>query len=358
VGLVLVLGTISLMIVTSYDKACPAVTAADAGSDAMRAVRLRCYGLSEGLRVERVARPVPGDGQVLIRIHATSVNPAEWHGVMGQPYLIRFSEGIGAPKDAKLGYDMAGVVEAVGPKVTRLKPGDEVFGGVPGAFAEYAIGRDAGSIVLKPANLSFEEAAGITIAGLTALQGLRDHGHVKPGHKVLINGASGGVGTYAVQIAKAMGAEVTGVCSTRNVELVRSLGADHVIDYTRADFTQGDVRYDVILDNVGNHSYFALANVTQPDGVIVTVGGTNKTGWLGPLTRIAWRAVVRHFIDPAMPFYIAKGNQPDLEYLAGLAREGKLRTAIDRRYPLEETRQALEYIGSQRARGKVIVTLR
>jgi NADPH:quinone reductase-like Zn-dependent oxidoreductase len=309
------------------------------------------------LHVERVPKPVPGDGQVLIRVHATSVNPAEWYGVTGQPYLIRFSNGIGAPNDPQVGLDVAGVVEAVGPNVTRLKIGDEVFGGVRGAFTEYAIGRDAGSIVRKPENLSFEEAAGIPIAAITALQGLRDHGHVQAGHKVLINGASGGVGTFAVQIARAMGAEVTGVCSTRNVELVRSLGAEQVIDYTRTDFTVGDRRYDVILDNVGNHSYFDLAKVTAPGGVIVTVGAPKNNRWLGPLTRIAWRAVVKHFVEPPLPFFIAEINQTDLEYLAGLAREGKMRTVIDRRFSLEQTGHALEYIGSQRARGKVIVTI-
>jgi NADPH:quinone reductase-like Zn-dependent oxidoreductase len=357
VATVLVLGIATLMIVTSYDKDCPAVVAAEGGEGTMRALRHRCYGVPQGLQLDRVAKPTPGDGQVLIKVRASSVNPAEYHRITGTPYVIRFGEGIGAPQDASAGYDMAGVVEAVGPNVTRLKVGDEVFGGVGGAFAEYAIGRDAGSIVLKPANMTFDEAAGITIAGLTALQGLRDNGHLKAGHKVLINGASGGVGTYAVQIAKAMGAEVTGVCSTRNVELVRSLGADHVIDYTRANFTEGTERYDVILDNVGNHSYFDLANITKPDGVIVTVSGPKTNPWLGPIGRVVWRGVVQNFVDPALPFFIAKGNQPDLEYLAGLAREGKLRTVIDKRFPLEQTGQALEYIGSQRARGKVIVTI-
>jgi NADPH:quinone reductase-like Zn-dependent oxidoreductase len=354
---VLVLGIATLMTVTAYDSPCPPLAEASAGAETMTAVMHRCYGVPNGLRVERITRPVPGDGQVLIRVHATSVNPAEWHGVSGEPYVVRLTTGIGLPKHARPGYDVAGVVEAVGPNVTSFKPGDAVFGGAGGAFAEYVIAREQGAIVHKPESLSFEEAAAIPIAAITALQGLRDQGHIKAGHKVLINGASGGVGTFAVQIAKAMGAEVTGVCSTRNVELVRSLGADHVVDYTQSNFTEGAQRYDLILDNVGNHSYFDLARVTKPDGTIVTVGGPKKNPWLGPIGRVLWRKAVEPFIDPALPFFIASVNKPDLEFLATLATEGKLRSAIDRRYPLEKTAEALEYIGSQRARAKVVITV-
>ncbi len=254
IGGVLTIGIATLMTVTAYDSPCPTATPADAGSDSIRALVPRCYGV-QNIRVERIAKPVPAEGQVLVRIRASSINPAEWYGINGQPYLVRLAGGIGKPNDTRAGYDAAGVVEAVGPKVTRFKPGDEVFGGVPGALGEYGIAREQGGIVLKPANLSFEEAAGMPIAAITALQGLRDNGHIAAGQKVLINGASGGVGTYAVQIAKAFGAEVTGVCSTRNVEMVKSLGADYVIDYTNTDFTQGNVKYDLILDNVGNHGY-------------------------------------------------------------------------------------------------------
>jgi NADPH:quinone reductase-like Zn-dependent oxidoreductase len=357
IAAVLVLALVTLMIVTSYDSPCPQVADTPAGADTMRAVMHRCYGVPGGITVENVARPVPGDGQMLIKVRASSVNPAEWYGISGQPYLIRLGSGIGAPQRSRVGFDMAGVVEAVGPNVTTFQPGDEVFGGVGGALAQYVIGREKGAIVHKPANLTFEEAAGIPIAAITALQGLRDHGHMKPGHKVLINGASGGVGTYAVQIAKALGAEVTGVCSTRNVELVRSLGADHVIDYTKGNFTDGTARYDVILDNVGNHSYFDLAAVTKPAGIIVTVGGSKKNPWLGPIWRITWRLAVAPFIDQELPFFIAKVNKADLEWLAGMASEGKLKTPIDRRYPLEKAGEALEYIGSQRARAKVIITV-
>jgi NADPH:quinone reductase-like Zn-dependent oxidoreductase len=323
----------------------------------MRAVMQRCYGVPRGLRLEQVAKPTPGEGQVLIKVHAASVNPAEWYGASGQPLVIRLFNGIGVPKQTRAGFDVAGTVEAVGANVTRFKAGDEVFGGVSGALADYALAREMGAIVAKPANMTFEEAAAIPIAAITALQGLRDQGRIAPGQKVLINGASGGVGTYAVQIAKAFGAEVTGVCSARNVELVRSLGADHVIDYTKANFTEGAEQYDLVLDNVGNHGFFDLKRVLKPEGVIVIVGGSKKDPWLGPIKRVIWRAVVAHFIEQRSTFFIASVNAADLEVLAALAREGKMKSVIDRRYPLEESGAALEYIGSQRARGKVIVTL-
>jgi NADPH:quinone reductase-like Zn-dependent oxidoreductase len=352
------LAIVTLMGVTAYDSPCPAAAPAEVGADSMRTIVHGCYRIPEGLALQRLPKPVPKEGQLLIKVHASSVNPAEWYGASGQPYLIRLMSGIGAPDRERIGYDMAGTVEAVGPKVTRFKPGDEVFGGVGGAFSEYAIGREQGAIVMKPANLSFEEAAAIPIAAITALQGLRDHGHLAAGQKVLVNGASGGVGTYAIQIAKAMGAEVTGVCSTRNVEMVRSLGADHVIDYTQEDFSKADTRYDLILDNVGNHGYFALANITAANGYIVTVGGSKANPWLGPITRaIAVRSVAQYFVDPKLPFFVADVTAKDLDVLASWAREGKLRSVIDRRYPLEQTGAALEYIGSQRARGKVIVSI-
>lgn len=352
---VLALGIATLMAVTAYDSPCPAAAPADAGANTMRALKTRCYGVSN-LRVEHVEKPVPGEDQVLIRIHAAAINPAEWYRISGQPYLIRLEGGIGAPKGTRAGYDMAGVIEAVGSKVTRFKVGDEVFGGAGGALAEYALAREQGGIVLKPANLSFAEAAGIPIAAITALQGLRDNGHIAAGQKVLINGASGGVGTYAVQLAKAFGAEVTGVCSTRNVDMVKSLGADHVIDYTREDFTKGTVKYDLILDNVGNHGYFKLAKVARPDGYIVSVGGQKSNPWLGPITRvIVSRPIAGLFLDQHLPFYIAEVTQADMQLLADFARDGKLRTVIDRHYPLDETSAALDYLGSQRARGKIVI---
>jgi NADPH:quinone reductase-like Zn-dependent oxidoreductase len=352
---VVALAVAALMITVSHDSACPPAPPLAAGPDGMRAIMHRCYGSPRVLRVESVPKPAPAEGQVLIKVRASSVNPAEWYGTTGQPYLVRLMNGIGAPERPRIGFDVAGVVEAVGPGVTEFKPGDEVFGGVGGAFAEYVLGREKGAIVAKPAELSFEEAAGIPIAAITALQGLRDNGHLAAGQKVLVNGASGGVGQYAVQIAKALGAEVTGVCSTRNVDTVRSLGADHVIDYTREDFTAGSARYDVILDNVGNHSFRDLADVMTPKGIIVVVGGSKRGPFLGPIKRVAWSKIVGHFIDPKITFFIARVNKADLNWLADLARAGKLRTVIDRHYALEDTGAALEYLGEGHARGKVVI---
>jgi len=356
VASVFALGYVALFITVSHDSPCPPVPALAAGAEPMRAITQRCYGIPAGVRVESMAKPRPADDQVLIRVRASSINPVEWYGTMGQPRIMRLQGGIGLPSDWPLGYDMAGTIEAVGAKVTRFKPGDEVFGGVHGALSEYVVAREQGNFVAKPANMSFEEAAGIPIAAITALQGLRDSGGIKAGQKVLINGASGGVGTYAVQIAKSFGAEVTGVCSTRNLELARSLGADHVIDYTREDFTAGDTRYDLIFDIVGSQGFFAMAHVMKPDGIIVVAGGSKKGAMLGPIKRIAWSKLAAAFIAPRVAFFIAHVNQQDLELLATLAREGKLKTVIDRRYPLEQTGAALEYLGAGHARGKVIVT--
>ena len=348
----------AITLVVSYDSPCPPGVADAAGATSMRAVMNRCYGIPEGIRVENIAKPTPGEGRVLIKVHAASVNPAEWYRISGRPSFFRLFNGIGAPDgDGRAGFDVAGTVEAVGANVTLFKPGDAVFGGVHGALAEYAVAREQGAIVLKPENLSFDEAAGIPIAAITALQGLRDQGGIKAGQKVLINGASGGVGPYAVQLAKSFGAEVTGVCSTRNVDMVRSIGADHVIDYTKENFTEGNQRYDLILDNVGNHGFFALEDVMKPEGIIVMVGAPKKGALLGPVKRVVWSKLVGHFIEPRITFYVAKVNKADLELLAGLAREGKLKSVIDSRFPLEETAAALEYLGAGHARGKVVVTV-
>src|SRR5256886_1409042 len=245
------------------------------------------YGLTN-LKLQDVEKPVPNDDQLLVRVRAASVNPYDWHFIEGTPYFMRgMGVGLRKPKDTRLGVDFAGTVEAVGKNVTQFKPGDEVFGGRGGAFAQYVCRRTVGSVALKPAGLTFEQAASINIAGITALQGVRDKGKVQPGQKVLINGASGGVGTFAVQLAKNFGAEVTGVCSTRNVELVQSLGADHVIDYTKEDFTKGDQHYDVILDNVGNHSLSEYRRLLTPKGIYVLIGGggVNEQGFLGGLAK-------------------------------------------------------------------------
>src|SRR6201987_2119149 len=256
-----------------------------APTNPMKAIVYCDYGVAN-LKLEEIEKPVPNDDQILVRVRAASVNPYDWHFVEGTPYVIRAIGGVGLrkPKDTRLGVDFSGTVEAVGKNVTQFKPSDEVFGGRGGAFAEYVCPRATRAVALKPPNVSFEDAAAVNIAGITALQAVRDKGKVQPGQKVLINGASGGVGTFAVQIAKSLGADVTGVCSTRNVDLVKSLGADHVIDYTKEDFTKGDQRYDVILDNVANHSLSEFRRVLNPDGryVLIGGGGVNDSRWLGP----------------------------------------------------------------------------
>jgi NADPH:quinone reductase-like Zn-dependent oxidoreductase len=352
-----VVAVLAISITLSYESPCPQATAFAEGAESMSAVMQWCYGPPSVLTVERIAKPNPKEGQLLIKVHAASLNPYEWHMTTGKPYILRLFKGVGAPDSPRLGSDFAGTVESVGSGVTRFKPGDEVFGNAGGALAEYVVARENGNIVLKPAEMTFEQAAAIPIAAVTALQGLRDHGRIAARHKVLINGASGGVGTYAVQIAKSFGAEVTGVCSTRNLELVRSLGADHLIDYTKENFTEGKERYDLILDTAGNHGTLALLGVVKPEGTLVGIGGPKKDPWIGPLWGIAKREIIAWFVDQGVVGFVASINVADLEFLAGLARDGKLQTAIDRRYRLEETAAALEYIGTRRARGKVIVTL-
>ena len=358
VGAVLVLGISALMITVSYDSPCPQAPTLAAGVESMHAITHRCYGPpGKVLAIESIAKPKPTDHQVLIKVHAASVNPYEWHRITGKPYVMRLSSGIGAPDRPRVGYDMAGTIEAVGAKVTRFKVGDEVFGGAGGALAEFAVAGDDGDVVPKPADVSFEDAAAILIAGGTALQAVRDYGHAASGQKVLINGASGGVGTYAVQLAKHFGAEVTAVCSTRNVELLRSLGADHVIDYTKEDFTEGKELYDLIVDNVGNRSFHDLLRVVKPEGSIVTVSGPKDNAFLGPLTRVVKQSLLSHFVDQRLVFFVANVGAPDLAFLVGLIHDGKMKSVIDRRYPLEQAGAALDYIASQHARGKVIVTV-
>jgi NADPH:quinone reductase-like Zn-dependent oxidoreductase len=275
----------------------------------------------------------------------------------GEPYVMRLASGMGAPKDAGMGVDFSGMVEAVGQDVSRFKVGDAVFGGHGGALAEYVVVRESRAVVHKPENLTFEQAAAMPIAAVTALQGLRDKGLLKPGQKVLINGASGGVGTFAVQIAKALGAEVTGVCSTRNVDLVRSLGADHVIDYTKENFIEDAQRYDVILDNVGNHPLLDMGRVLEPEGTLVIVGGPSDDPWLGPVVQTIKAAALSPFLDQRIGGFMAELTQSDLDALATLARDGKLTSVIDRRYSLDEAATAIEYLEQGRARGKVIVQI-
>ena len=322
----------------------------------MRAVVYCDYGSPRTLRLAQIEKPVATDDQIVVRVRAAAVNPLDWHYMRGTPYIGRMEMGLRRPKVTRLGVDFAGVVDSVGRNVTRFRRGDEVFGGRTGAFAEYVAVRADRAVVPKPAGISFEQAAAVPIAAVTALQAVRDQGGVRAGQRVLVNGASGGVGTFAVQIAKAMGAEVTGVSSTRNVELVRSLGADHAIDYTREDFTRGAQRYDVIIDNVGNHPVSALRRVLTPHGRYVMVGGPSGR-WLDPLPRAASLAVTSRFVDQDLRFFLAELNAKDLTVLADLMRAGKVTPVIDRRFPLTAIQAAMAYQETGRTRGKVVVTV-
>ncbi len=323
----------------------------------MKALQRRCYGGPEILAIQNTPTPEVADDAVLVRVHAAAVNPLDWHYMRGKPYVMRFDSGFGAPKDVRMGVDFAGTVAAIGKSVTRFTVGDRVFGASNGALADYVAVRENRTIVAIPEPVSFAEAAAVPVAGMTALQALRDKAKVTPGHKVLVNGASGGVGTYAVQIAKALGAEVTGVCSTRNVELVRSLGADHVVDYTRENFTQGSVRYDVIIDNVGTHSVSDYRRVMMPQGVLVVVGSLDDGAYLGPLATLVKAKAAGLFGSQRVEPFLSTGNAADLGVLRDLMQQGKLRSAIDRTYPLAEAAQAIAYLETGRARGKVIVEL-
>ena len=359
-----VLGVVGLLLVAaaytlSHERPCEPPAALARGAATMKAVVRRCYGAPDVLTIEDVEKPAAAKGQVLVKVHAAGLNPLDWHYMRAEPYLMRIETGFGSPKDLRLGVDFAGVVEAAGPGVTRYKPGDAVFGGKFGALAEYVAVAEDGSIGRMPANVSFEQAAGVNVAGVTALQALRDRARVKPGHAVLINGASGGVGSFAVQIAKSMGAEVTGVSSTRNLELVRSLGADHVIDYTKADFTQGGSLYDVVMDNVANRGVLEVRRVLKPQGnyLLIGGGGPDANPWFGPFTAPFRAMVVSWFVDQDLGMFLSHGSGEDLAALAGLMQSGAVTTVIDRRYPLAETAEAMRYLEAGRARGKVIITM-
>src|SRR6266403_2085316 len=322
----------------------------------MKAIVYCDYGLAN-LKLQDIEKPTPTDDQLLVRVRAVSVNPYDWHFVEGTPYVMRaMGVGLRKPKDTQLGVDFAGTVEAVGKNVTQFKPGDEVFGGRGGAFAQYVCPRATRAVALKPANVSFEEAASVNIAGITALQALRDKGKVQPGQKVLINGASGGVGTFAVQIAKSFGTEVTGVCSTRNVAMVRSIGADHVIDYTKEDFTEGAQRYDLILDNVGNRSLLENRRVLKPKGKYIMVGGPSGR-WIDPLPRALDAFLLSRFVSQDMTMFLAELNKEDLTILRDLMQAGKVTPVIDRRYRLSEVPEAIRYLEAGHARGKVVISL-
>ena len=321
----------------------------------MKAIVYHDYGSPDVLRYEDIEKPSPGDDEVLIRIRAAAANPLDYH-LMGGAYLIRLMTGLLKPKPTCPGADLAGEVEAVGRKVTRFRPGDQVFGGVRRTFAEYVCAPES-RLAVKPANLTFEQAAAIPVAGLTALQGLRDKGRIQPGQKVLVNGAAGGVGTFAVQIAKSFGAEVTGVCGTRSVDLVRSIGADHVIDDTRDDFARSAQRYDLLLDCVGNRPLSACRRVMYPKGTFVAVGVRPGGRWVGPLPHLLKLLVSSWFVSQKVVFFVASIRTDDLIVLKELIEAKKVTPVIDRSYTLSEVPEAIRYLKEGHARGKVVITV-
>lgn len=321
----------------------------------MKAIIRERYGRPDVLELREVDRPVPAAGEVLLRVHASSVNPVEWYDVTGL-FAVRMGGGLRRPKVPTVGADVAGRVEEIGPGVEEFRPGDEVFGSSGSAWAEYALAR-ADRLAAKPPSVSFEEAAAVPVAALTALQALRDKGRVQPGQKVLINGASGGVGTYAVQLAKAFGAEVTGVCSPRNVEQARSLGADRVVDYTREDFTKLRERHDLMLDIVGSRPFPQYRRVLTPKATVVLVGGPMTYRGFGPLPHLARTLLVSRLRSQTVTIVMAKTTKEDLATLAELLENGTVRSVIDRTYPLSRAAQALAYLGAGHARGKVVITM-
>jgi len=329
-----------------------------APANPMKAIVHCEYGGPEVLTLTDVEKPVPTDNQILVRVRAASVNPLDL--MIRGPLVLRPIVGMRKPKDTRVGVDYAGTVEAVGRNVTQFKPGDEVFGGKNGALAEYVCVLPDRAVTLKPANMTFEQAASVPVAAITALQGLRDKGKIKPGQKVLVNGASGGVGTFAVQIAKSYGTEVTAVCSTRNLEMVRSIGADHVIDYTKEDFTKTDQRYDLILDIVGNHSFSERRRILKPNGICVMVGA-GGSGWhdetAGRLMGELNAYLRSRFVSEKFMTYLANLNKPDLAILADLMRDGKMTPVIDKTYKMNDVSSALQYLETGHARGKVVITV-
>lgn len=320
----------------------------------MKAVVRDGYGPPETMRLEETKRPVPTDDGVLIRVHAASLNAVDWYALLGRPWVGRVSMGIRKPKSLPINSDVAGTVTAVGKDVTNFRPGDEVFGRAEG-FAEYALADQR--VARKPAGVSFEGVAALPVAGITALQGLRDHGQVQPGQRVLINGASGGVGTFAVQIAKALGAHVTAVCSSANVEQARSLGADRVIDYTHEDFTRSDERFDVMFDNAGRTSWSKCKRVLEPNATVVLVGGPKKNRLLGPLGHIIAMKIGSMRGGRKTVFFVAKLNRQDLEVLGEMLEAGTVRSVIDKRYELSELPAAMHYLREGHAKSKVVITV-
>lgn len=353
---VLAIAIAVLAIYISYDSDCAPAPVVAEGSESMKAVLRTCYGSTDVLQYVDAEKPVAGEGEVLVKVYAAGINPLDVHYMTGSPYLMRMMIGTGKPDDIRLGRDFAGVVEAIGPGVTAFAVGDRVYGGWDGAFAEYLAMPETRGIAKIPDNTSYEEAASLPIAAITALQSLRDYGHLESGEKVLINGASGGVGTYAVQIAKSMGAEVHGVCSTRNVALVESLGADHVYDYKKESYTDSGEQYDLILDMVSNESLSANRSVMTDDGRLVIVGG-DKGNWIAPLKRPIAAGITNKFVDQEITTMLAQLKQDDLKVLADLMASGQLTSSISERYPLADVGKALDLSASRRARGKIVITI-
>jgi NADPH:quinone reductase-like Zn-dependent oxidoreductase len=320
----------------------------------MKAIVYHEYGMPDVLRCEEVPKPVPKPDQVLIKVRAASVNPLDWRFMKGEPALMRVFIGLRKPRMNRPGIDLAGEVEAVGSKVTQFKPGDAVFGSGRGTFAEY-VSTTESRIAIKPEPVTFVQAASINVAGLTAIQGLRDHGKVQAGQRVLINGASGGVGTFAVQLARVFGAHVTGVCSTRNLELVKSIGADEVVDYTRTNFAQGNRRYDFIFDCVGNHTYSECRRVLNPTGRYIGIGAPHDASLIALLIPAIRDVVLSIFRKQKSVMFIAKASQKDLSLLGELVASGELKPVIDKTYRLSDAAAAVGHVEQGHARGKVII---
>jgi NADPH:quinone reductase-like Zn-dependent oxidoreductase len=322
----------------------------------MKAAVCTRYGPPDVVQIKDVEKPVPKDDEVLIKVRAASLNPADWHMKRGKPYIMRLMTGLRKPKDTRLGFDVAGQVEAVGRNVTQFKPGDEVFGSCRGAFAEYSCASES-ALVKKPHNVTFEQAAAVPLAAYTALQGLRDKGKLQPGQKVLINGAAGGVGTFTVQIAKWFGADVTGVCSTRNVDMVRSIGADRVIDYTQEDFTKNGQSYDLIFDLVANHSLTAARRALEPKGIYVGAGVLGRASLTGILTRLIAAPLLSRFVSQKVVMLLARRSKEDLVVMHELMKSGKVTPVIDKCYSLSQVPEAIRYLEEKHARGKVVIIL-
>lgn len=320
----------------------------------MKTVVYHSYGGPDVLKIEEIEKPNPKEDEILVKVYTSSLNIVQWYTMTGL-FLARIGNGLLRPKDIRLGSDFAGVVEAVGKSVSDFKRGDEVFGGADGAWAEYVT--EDRAIASKPADITFEEAAAVPTAGLTALQGLRDYGKIQPGQKVLINGASGAVGTFAVPIAKAFGAEVTAVCSSQNVDRARSLGADHVVDYTKADFTRSGQQYDLLFDVAGSRSWFACRRVLKPDAAVVLVGGP-RTPLIGPLSHIIGMRLASLGSKRKVVFFVAKFKREDLLVLKDLLETGKLKPFVERTYPLTQVAEAMRYLGTGHVQGKLVIRMR